>query len=68
MPDAREAIQAIGDSLAAFMKSGPQSDARRRGVCRQRVSTFLIVRRIGAPGAGVLSSADIVVMFAFSRQ
>lgn len=35
MPDAREAIQAIGDSLAAFMKSGPQSDAHRDEIKRQ---------------------------------
>jgi len=35
MPDARAAIQAIGDSLAVFMKSGPQSDAHQDEIKRQ---------------------------------
>ncbi len=35
MLDTREAIQAIGDSLAAFMKSGPQSDAHQEEIKRR---------------------------------
>ena len=35
MPDVRETIQAIGDSLVAFMKSGPQSDTHQDEIKRQ---------------------------------